>query len=847
LTTVPRSLLALVVFVVGCSCGAEPFPEVAGEPPSIEITDVRTVALGTVLATDVIPLPDGRFAVLDGKRQRVFVGGADTDEVEAVEGDPAWGEPLRAIPTEGGYILIDAGAKERLAAMVFVDSDWQLIELLAPDPDGTLDPPLSPTSALDRGEQLIVGDRYGRIVWLNRVDGSVARMVDADTEGDPMGSLADLVALPGTDGGFVAVDSLGPYLHFVDGDGAVSGRFGRYGLWAGTLKKPKSVTLTADGDLLVADSALGALQLFTRAGELIGLVARDGAPLRLDHPLSVRRAPDEPDLFYVLDATTGTLLTFRMSGEETARARTMVGSRFLRLPLVESVNDTVGDGGHNCLQCHDGFLTSVWRGWDPDLQSHPVDVTPEKEIPAFFPLRDGDIACDTCHSPHGTVTLEAALGVQNPEDALELVRDHPENNFTRLSPENSEICIACHTEEAHQAQVDRSGAGPKAGAHPTGEELLAALDKVLADEDRAGSRTDCMACHTPHGGTVQPLLRSLDDGGLCASCHKRQAREKTNHALGQRPGDDVPRPDLNAKLITARGGGVLCRTCHQLVGGTGEALLREPANGDMLCLACHDDRKGVATSKHGRVRGPQGFPCLGCHDVHGRHEDDHLLRIRDKASDGDPNGCLGCHGPGGKEYAPPSRPGERGHAVPASAEGIDPVEGCETCHDAHLADVPKVDACGDCHTEQKAAEARGGHGRADCIDCHPVHGSPPRATSVKANPISQRCLGCHAASAKTGSDTPRVASFEHPAPVFLPDGERWKPLGNLPLFGPDGALVSSGANGALACATCHRVHGPDPVEDLSGLRRPGWREPCGACHGSDAMPFYLYFHEPERR
>ena len=848
MTIARRSLLAPLVaaLVAGCGWGPEPFPDVSKGPPGIEISDLRIQELDTVLATDVLPLPGGRFVVLDGKRQRVFLGGLG-EEVQEVHGDPAWGEPLRAIATEGGYIVIDPGDRDRLAAMAWVDEDWKLIELLAPDPDGTLDPPLSPTSAIDRGEQLIVGDRYGRIVWLNRADGAVIRVVDHDRDGEPMGSIADLLAAPGGDGGVIAVDSLGPSIHFVDADGGARDRFGRYGLWAGTLKKPKSVALTADGDLLVADSALGALQVFTPSGELVGLLHRNGEPLRMDHPISVRRAPDEPDLYYALDATVGTLLTFRIAATKLTEARAGAGARFLRMSLVKSETDTFGDGGHNCLQCHDGFLTTVWRGWDKDLQSHPVDMRPEKDIPAFFPLHNGELACDTCHSPHGTVELENVIGVENAEDTLELMRQHPVDTFTRLGVENSEICIACHSEAAHQAQIDRSKSSKRAGAHPTGPDLIAALDTLLAGDERAAAGTDCLSCHTPHGGTTEPLLRSLDDGGLCAACHKKQSVPKTNHPLGQRPGDDVPRPDINAKLVLARGGGVLCRTCHQLVGGRGEALLRQPADGTMLCLACHDDRKAVPTSRHGRVRGAGGFPCLGCHDVHGGHQDDSLLRTRRKATDGDPNGCMTCHGPGGKEFSKSVRPGDQGHPVPASADGIDPVDSCETCHDPHTADVPKVAACGECHADQKAQEERGGHGRADCIDCHPAHRKAPRARHVKANPISQRCLGCHARDADSGHDTPRIAAYEHPAPVFAPDGERWKPLGKLPLFAPAGQLVAPGANGDLTCATCHRVHGPDPVEKLTGLRRPEWREPCSACHGAEAMPFYLYFHEPDRR
>ena len=837
------AVVALGLALAGCPWGPEPLPELRDGAPTVDAARLTRVNLDTVFASDLVALPGGRFAVLDGKQLRLHVG-AEEGALEQIDGDPAWGAPLRIAKSADGWLLLDAGDRERLSALTWVGQDWTTAELLGPDPDGALDPPLSPTCGLDLGDQVVIGDRFGRIVWVNRADGSVTRIVALDRDDEPMGSITDIIALPG--GGWAAVDSLGPYVHLLDAEGRPTGRFGRYGLWAGTMKKPKSIALYGDDIFVVADSALGVVQLFTAEGEFVGLVAVDGEPLRLGHPLAVRRAPDQPHLYYALDADGGSVVRFWLPRETVDAAVDLLGTRYLRMPLVDAERDTVGVGGHNCKQCHDGFLSSVWSGWDLGRESHPVDIAPEKAVPPFFPLRDGEITCDTCHSPHGTVGLDAAIRLEHGDDALELERAHPADTFTRISAENSDICIACHSDNAHQAQVERAGGGD-GSAHPTGRELLAALDTVVGEATSGDTATDCLSCHTPHGGTTEPLLRSLDDGALCASCHERQARTRTNHPLGQRPGDDVPRPDRHAKLTLARGGGVLCRTCHQLVGGTGDALLREPANGTMLCLACHDDRKGVPTSRHGRVRGAQGIPCLGCHDVHGGHADQEMLRTRKHASDGDPDGCLGCHGPDGRNRSRTARPGERGHAVPVSAAGMDPVEDCGTCHDAHLADIPKVDACGDCHADQQVEQDRGGHGRAVCVDCHPAHEDAPRARNIKANPISQRCLGCHATIVDAGPETPRVSSYEHPAPVFAPDGERWKPLGKLPLFAPDGSLVPPGTNGDLPCAPCHRVHGPDPDEALTGLRRPEWREPCTACHGAEAMPFYLYFHEPDRR
>jgi hypothetical protein len=114
------------------------------------------------------------------------------------------------------------------------------------------------------------------------------------------------------------------------------------------------------------------------------------------------------------------------------------------------------------------------------------------------------------------------------------------------------------------------------------------------------------------------------------------------------------------------------------------------------------------------------------------------------------------------------------------------------------------------------------------------------------NPFSKRCLGCHSTDAESG-DTSRVSDYEHPAPVFTPGGQRWQPLGDIPLYDASGLEVPAGANGDLTCGSCHRTHGPDPDEPADELRRPGWKAGCAACHGESTLAYYLYFHQPDRR
>ena len=82
--------------------------------------------------------------------------------------------------------------------------------------------------------------------------------------------------------------------------------------------------------------------------------------------------------------------------------------------------------------------------------------------------------------------------------------------------------------------------------------------------------------------------------------------------------------------------------------------------------------------------------------------------------------------------------------------------------------------------------------------------------------------------------------------MFLPDGPRWTPLGELPLFDAAGQKVAPTENGDLTCASCHLPHGPDQENEGDSLRRPGWEGPCSACHGDSALLYYRWFHFRER-
>ena len=838
------------VLATGCF-DPPPVPDVHAGLAAVAISNLRTVPVDAVMPSDLLLLDDAKVLVLDGYGGRGWiVDPAGDDAPKPMISGAAWGRPVRAANRKaGGFWLADPGGPERPGLILHITAEGESVEAIEPIWPGQGEAlPLSPTAVLEVDGALVVGDRFGRMAWLDPASGDVIRLVQTDAEGEGLGTISDLRR--GPDGAILAVGATSQHVHAVGPDAVVS--FGRFGDWAGTLRKPKSVAMTQEDTVLVADSALGVVQMFEPDGRFLGVLTEEGQVARWEHPIAVRRLGQAH--YAVLDAAAATVTSFQIDAAAIAAAREQLGRRLLRTRLVEDDGLT---GAKLCRQCHDGFVNDSREVWDPRAQHHPVDMVPEREMPAFFPLsKDGEIVCSTCHSPHGVVDEDEALGVKDGEELVQLIRHTSEGvGFIRLSVEDSALCTACHEDAAHESALARMDLG--GGSHPVGEELEEAMAARPGADGApplpADMGTGCLGCHATHGAASEPMLRAADDGVLCVTCHEPQARTTLNHPLGATVGKDVPKPRRSAALLTSRDGGTMCRTCHDGVGGRGDALLRRPRDGGILCVACHDERKAVAVSPHGKIRGSAGLPCLGCHDIHGLPAEDSFLRTASRVTTEDPQGCLVCHGPRGSAYRAHVRPGEAGHAMVDQPGGLaqsdPPLDGCPTCHDAHTASAGRSETCGECHTAQADEDSQGGHGDADCLDCHPVHTESPYEQAITAGVSlqSSRCLACHSARSSQPDAVPRVEDYEHPEPVFLPGGGRWKPLGNLPLFGADGEQVAVGQNGDLACGTCHRTHGPDPENEITALRRPGWESPCSACHGDDALSLYLYFHEPGRR
>ena len=809
----------IVVSLIGCveSSLQEPLAEAW---PAVPVEVLAKVQVPAFRPTDVLVRPEGGAWVLDGDRGRIVPIAAD-GAVGAPFGTPeAWGHPVRLAPAAaGGAWLVDpAGRLIELDAAGKTVRQLTVAGVYGPDQvtDGPA-PPTGPVAAVEVGDALVVSDRHGRLVWLALADGAVRTVIDRDPEDVRLATVTDLALA--ADGALLAADAVAARVHRIGADQTWTS-FGRFGQWIGTLRQPKAVLAEGAG-VWVADSALGAVQLFAADGSARGVLTLDGEPLALPHPIALDREADG-DLL-VLEAETATVWTVRPDRAALDAALAQAPPRWQRKALADEHGGPAGVDGRNCLQCHDGLVNDGRKVWDPERGHHPVHERPEHAVPAFFPVdEDGGLMCVTCHSPHGSSSLADVEAVQGGADPDLLVRHAATEPFLRLERNNAALCVACHTEAPHEDAVGGLGLG---SAHPTG----AALAAKVQDNVQSGS---CLTCHAVHGAEGEPLLRGEADGQLCVGCHEAEAAPGRSHPLGPAS------PAAGAHLPLDRSGRTTCRTCHDLAGGGAHALLRLPQDGGALCAACHAD--------HAQGHGVRG--CDSCHDPHDAAFAATLTRALGARTDADPNGCLGCHAPGKAAAAPGVSPGRAGHPVDGQVHGpgADPLP-CGTCHDTH--DPGEAPACGTCHTDEHAAAQRGGHGSAACADCHPPHAAGPQSRRAGINPRAAPCVACHVD--RPAGDPARapapLASWTHPDLVFRPDGARWTPLAGLPLFGPDGAELPAGQNGELTCASCHVTHGPDPAEPGDSLRRPGWKEVCTSCHGPEALVLYRYFHQPDRR
>ncbi len=167
------------------------------------------------------------------------------------------------------------------------------------------------------------------------------------------------------------------------------------------------------------------------------------------------------------------------------------------------------DNEVGCADCHDSH-----KPRDPVLaKATQVDVcrnchqlqTTDSLLPFAHPLQEGQMACTSCHSPHGSLA-----DVSLKKDTV------------------NETCYTCHADKR----------GPFLWEHQPVSE-------------------DCALCHRPHG-SAQPAMLAQRPPFLCQQCHASQGHPSVPGLPSGLPGGTP-----SAYLL---GGG--CTNCHSQVHGS---------------------------------------------------------------------------------------------------------------------------------------------------------------------------------------------------------------------------------------------------------------------------------------
>lgn len=240
-----------------------------------------------------------------------------------------------------------------------------------------------------------------------------------------------------------------------------------------------------------------------------------------------------------------------------------------------------------CAECHS---TELRKGYDATENTY---ATTWAEI---------DVACEACHGP-GSAHVAWAKGDRQGADGLSVhfderrgvhwVMDESSGTARRSTPRTSakelETCGMCHSRSAKIAEPWRPG-------------------RPLLDT------------HVPT--LLQPGLFEADGKSL---------DEVYNYA-----------PFRQSRMFKA---GVSCSDCHD------PHSLKLVAEGDGVCLQCHDAGTFAGTAHHHHAEGTAGAACVSCHMptrtymiVDPRH--DHAFRIPrpdESVRFGTSNACTDCH------------------------------------------------------------------------------------------------------------------------------------------------------------------------------------------------------------
>ena len=199
-----------------------------------------------------------------------------------------------------------------------------------------------------------------------------------------------------------------------------------------------------------------------------------------------------------------------------------------------------------------------------------------------------DVACTSCHSPHG----ELAFGPQGvpPSSEKYLARNQSDTaavTTTKMLKQNEpQLCLSCHSEMKAQFSMPFHHRVPEGGMK-------------------------CSDCHNPHGGFELKQTRLAESAdAACIKCHTdKQGPFVFEHAPVKVEG---------------------CTACHSPHGSNNPKLLKRNEV-RQLCLECHSNTGVVAgapnTPNFHNLASPRFQNCTICHSkIHGSNVNEFYFR-----------------------------------------------------------------------------------------------------------------------------------------------------------------------------------------------------------------------------
>lgn len=529
----------------------------------------------------------------------------------------------------------------------------------------------------------------------------------------------------------------------------------------------------------------------------------------------------------------------------------------------------VKDENDGCLDCHkaDGLASKTQISIK---NSHPYDMLPKMKIDEkLFKLKDGKIACITCHDPH--LNSKPKMG----------------KDFLRSGNRSKEqFCISCHTKQ----------------------EAVVGTSHDLKDDNK---KTYCDSCHSAHNAKSEKGILSLsynykDDNDLCLSCHREDGIGKkkvvsSGHIMGEIK--KISEQKIDKSLLSKFGDKNLiqCKTCHDPhtngpkkgIEGTFEnSFIREELvlKNKNICYSCHKDKNDFVESKHN----PKLFEqkddsiftliktnnlCGACHNTHNTSS---LLLRKEYEKDLDKL-CVDCHsykGYGKNKTISSSHRMDKDIKDKHKYLTVDGKFSCITCHDSHSKNKGMIryyskesqttkNICIDCHNDKKYVSdtkhdlnklgylssriKEFKYTENSCYFCHQPHNYAKDTNLMfpftKSN-ISfsyQICLSCHSKEQYGFKKLVDVYDHDKIFKIF-PFKEQYKEF----LYDDNN---KHSPDGSITCSTCHDPHkwdetGSKPLTlDEDGNNKNSFlkisvkEKFCKVCHGDKAGELFDKFHD----